>query len=125
MAVDVAQAAGPGIGAGIGAWGGLRFLRWAIEFVCKRMDLRSTRLDTREKALETRFNDRLRHVETELDRYRRATMLLVNALAERNPKDPALIEVARILGSAVPMPPYNPSLDELARKAGGAVDGLA
>jgi hypothetical protein len=124
-AVDVAAAAGPGIGGGLAAWGGLRFIRWLVEFAFKRMDVRATRLDTREKALEARFNDRLRHVELELNRYRQATMLLVNALAERDPTNRVLSEVARILNTAIPIVPPRPDLENLAGKAGEAINGMA
>lgn len=124
-AVDVASAAGPGIGAGLGAWGGLRFLRWAIEFASKRFDVRSSRIDQRERALEQRFNDRLRHVEDELDKYRRATMLLVNRMARRTPQDPVLVQVAEILGTGdgnisgplTEAPDDDPELSSLIRRA--------
>lgn len=102
-AESIAIGAGQGIGGGIGVWAFLRFIRWAIEFIAGRLDRRSDRLDVREQAIEERFNARLRHVEQELDRYRQATMLLVNALAERDPQNQALRDVGRILRSAVPV----------------------
>jgi hypothetical protein len=103
-AESVAIGASQGIGGGIGAWAALRFVRWFIEFLAKRFDLRAARLDQRELAIEEKFNARLRTVEQELDRYRRATMRLVNRLATQLPQDPVLAEVAEILRSAVPMP---------------------
>lgn len=103
-AESIAISAGQGIGSGVGVWAVLRFIRWAVEFIAKRMDLRSARLDQRERDLEERFNARLRHVEQELDRYRRATMRLVNRMADQLPKDPVLAEVAEILRAAVPLP---------------------
>jgi hypothetical protein len=124
-AVDVAVGAGRGIGAGIGVMGGFRFIRWLVEFVCKRFDLKTARLDSREKALEAKFNDRLRHVEHELDRYRKATMLLVNALAVRDPQNVALSQVAEILRSTMFVQASDASLNDLVRQAGEAVDGVA
>lgn len=121
-AVDIAAAAGPGIGGGLGAWGGFRFLRWIIEFIAKRVDIRAARLDLREKSLEQKFNDRLRHVEQELERYRRATMLLVNRMATQNPKDPVLSDVANILSTTYSFVAADQELDDLARRAERAVD---
>lgn len=119
-ASQIAAAAGPGIGGGIGAWAGLRFLRWAIEFVCKRLDLRSARMDEREAALERKFNDRLRHVEDELELYREALMFLVNAVADKDPANPALREVTQILRQ-VYRPPERAAddLDHLINKLDG------
>lgn len=103
-AESIAIGAGQGIGGGLGIWAVLRFIRWFAEFVAKRLDLRSTRLDQRERDLEQRFNARLQQIEQELDRYRRATMRLVNRMAQQLPQDPVLAEVAEILRAAVPMP---------------------
>lgn len=96
-ASELAAAAGQGIGGGVGVWAGFRFIRWAVEFVCKRLDLRSARIDEREKALEHKFNSRLAHVEKELELYREALMFLVNAVAANDPANPALREVSKIL----------------------------
>lgn len=110
---DVAHIASPVVGLGIGIWGVLRFLRWAVEFAYKRMDIRASQLDTREESIERKFNDRLKHVENELSRYRHATMLLVNALADRDPTNRVLTEVARLLNTAIPIPASNKDLDDL------------
>jgi division protein CdvB (Snf7/Vps24/ESCRT-III family) len=128
--VDVATAAGPGVGAGIGAWAGLRFVRWLVEFIAKRLDVRSARMDAREKQLEAKFNSRLHHVEQELDKYRRATMLLVNRMAAKNPTDRVLLEVAEILGTedrnlsgplSDPITSPDETLDSLIRQVDEAV----
>src|SRR5690348_8334767 len=103
-AAQIAAAAGPGIGGGIGAWAGLRFLRWAIELVCKRLDHRAARMDERERTLEDKFNSRLAHVERELELYREALMFLVNAVAANDPANPALQEVSKILRQAYQPP---------------------
>lgn len=100
--VEVAGALGPGIGGGIGALGGLRFLRWAIEFSFKRRDEREARLKERERALESRYDKRLAHLEQELHRTRRAVMLLINDTATNNPTNPVLQRVAELLGSDDP-----------------------
>jgi hypothetical protein len=72
--------------------GTLRFARWAVEFVCARADVGHARL-----------GDRLKHVELELALQREATALLFGALADRDPVNPALRDVASILRRAVPL----------------------
>lgn len=93
---------GQAVGGGVGLLASLRFVRWGFEFLCKRMDVRANALAEKEAALEHRFNQRLKHVEIELERNREALMFLVNAVAERDPTNPALIEVSRILRGSVP-----------------------
>jgi hypothetical protein len=95
----VANAAGPVLGGGIGLWAALRFIRWAFEFAFGRMDLRADRMDAREKALEKRYDQRLQHVEDELQRTREALMLLLNDVAKNNPANPVLRRVAELLGT--------------------------
>lgn len=85
-----------------------RGFRWAVEFMTGRLDKRASALEDRERLLERRFDARLRHLEKELEQYREATMVLVNALAERDPANPALKEVAQILRRAVPREPELP-----------------
>ena len=101
--MDVAAAAGPGVGAGIGAWGAFRFLRWLIEFVFRRLDISRSHL-----------GDRLRHVEIELDAYREATMLMIGVVAKIDPDNPALQHVAQILRTITPRTKLD--LDELERR---------
>lgn len=110
------------IAAAIAFVGTLRFIKWAAPFVFERLDARADRIDKRELEIQRRFNLRLRHVELELDRYRRATMALVNALAKKDPANPVLTEVATILSSAMPMVPEDPELDQLLARAGDAVE---
>jgi hypothetical protein len=119
-AVDIAAAAGPGIGSGIGAWAGLRFVRWMIEFVAKRLDIRAARMDAREAEIEAKFNARLRHVEQELEQYRDAFTLLLNALAEMDPANPALREVSKILRRAYPPAGSTAVFDDLLDQADAA-----
>jgi hypothetical protein len=97
--VEIATAAGPGIGGGIGFWSGLRFIRWAVEFSFKRSDARNDRMDVRERALEERFNSRLVYVERELNRTRKALMLMINDTAQHNPTSAALQRAVDILGT--------------------------
>lgn len=82
--------------------GTLRFLRWLIPFVFERMDVSRGEL-----------GKRLSHVEKELDRYREATMRLVASMAERDPSNPVLIDVSRILRSALPLVPDDDNRDLL------------
>lgn len=119
---EIALGTGRGVGAGVAFWGGLRFLRWGIEFVARRQDVRAAQLDAREQALEAKFNARLAHVERELEQYREATMVLVNALFEHDPKNPVLVDVARILRGAIPRDKMTDEFAELTRQAGAALD---
>jgi hypothetical protein len=117
-AVDIAtEAAGPVIGGGLGLWGTLRFIRWLVEFICKRQDIRTGRLDDRERNLEARFNARLAHVEQELELYREATARLVQRVAEVFPADPVLRDVAEILRKAIPFDNMDADLERLVRQA--------
>lgn len=102
-AVDVATAAGPGVGGGLAVWGGFRFLRWLIEFVFKRLDVNRSHI-----------GERLRYVEQELDAYREATMLMIGVVARLSPENPALLKVARILRTTAPRATLE--LDELERR---------
>jgi hypothetical protein len=96
----------------------LKFLQWLIVFLADRRDTRDERLDDRERDIETRMNRRLAHVEAELDRYREATMLLVNAMVKKDPANTVLGEVARILRATRPIATLD--LDELIGRLGGA-----
>lgn len=87
----VASIAGPGVGVGMTAWAGFRFLRFLIEFIFRRLDVNHGRLA-----------ERLRHVEYELDAYREATMLMIGVVAEKDPDNPALLRVARLLSKITP-----------------------
>jgi hypothetical protein len=120
--IDAAAAAGPGIGGGIGAWAAFRFIRWGVEFIFSRTDIRATRMDVREKALELRFNERLRHVERELELYRDALMFLVNHVAERDPANPALQHVSRMLRGAWPV--HNPVTNKSGDDCSDVIDKL-
>jgi hypothetical protein len=100
---QVVVGSGQGIGLGLGAWGGFRFLRWLIEFVFRRLDINRSHL-----------GERLRHVEQELDAYREATMLMIGVVAKLDPENPALARVALILRTLAPRATLD--LDELERR---------
>lgn len=89
----------------------LRFLKWFVPFICQRLDERADRIDAREQAVERRMIKRLEHVEGELEKYREAVMLLINRMAEKDPADPVLRDVARILRKAVPIDFGEPDQD--------------
>lgn len=89
----------------------LRFLKWLVPFICQRLDERADRIDEREQAVERRMVKRLEHVELELSKYREALMLLFNRMAEKDPADPVLRTVARILHEAVPLDLGEPDQD--------------
>lgn len=116
IAASGALTAGQAIGGGIGLYATFRFIRWLAEFVARRLDARSDRLERREKNIEERYDARLKHVEADLDRYRSATMMLLKAIAEIDPKNSALGDVARILRSTVPVVPPSDDLDGLIDK---------
>lgn len=82
----------------------IRFVRWAIEFAWGRSDMRIDRVDKRERDMEARINARLTIVEAELGVYREATMVLVEALANKDPSNPALLRVSHLLRSAILLP---------------------
>jgi hypothetical protein len=50
-------------------------------------------------------------------------MLLINEIALINPANTVLQRVAAILGSAVPLAPADPSLDDLSREAERKLEG--
>jgi hypothetical protein len=119
---EVAIGAGQGVGTGVGAWACFRFVRWLVEFIFKRLDIRSARMDAREQALEARYDNRLSHLETELSRTQRAMTLLLNDTARRDPSNPVLQRVAELLHPVIPTPENDPSLNHLAQQAGEALD---
>jgi guanylate kinase len=89
----------------------LRFLKWLVPFICQRLDERADRIDEREQRVERRMVKRLEHVEHELELYREALMLLFNRMAEKDPADPVLRDVAAILRRAVPINFNEPDQD--------------
>ena len=80
-----------------------RFLRWAVEFSCGRLDMRSDRVGQREQDYEDKIERRLAQLEDDVARYRRATVILNGALARIDPSNPALSEVATILARGYPV----------------------
>lgn len=108
----IATSGGPRLVAlAIAAAAALQFFRWAVEFVCRRMDARADRLDQRERSIELRFDSRLKHLELEVEQFREATMLLFGVLAEQDPANPALRDVAKILRKAWPATASSPTGD--------------
>ena len=112
------------IGVGIGSWPAFRFIRWATEFLCARFDARSDRVDERERRLEARYDARLAHLERELNRTRKAMMLLINDTAQTNPTNPVLQRVAELLsvddnidGPTRPVNQSNDALERLIKEA--------
>lgn len=91
-------ALGQGIlGGGIGLGSSLWFIKWLCEFIAKRADVRSAALDVRQKVIEERYDDRLRHLEIELTRTRRAAVMLLNWVGREHPSSPILREAAELL----------------------------
>lgn len=85
------------LGGGISLGSSLWFVKWLCEFIAKRADVRTAALDAREKSLAERYDDRLRHLEHELGRTRRAVSLLMRDIAGTNPSSPALHAAAALL----------------------------
>lgn len=124
LALQMASQGGPRLVAGALVYlGTLRFMKWGAPLFFARLDARADRLDKAERQVTTRFNQRLKHVERELDRYRRATMRLMQAVAIGDPTNPVLGDVARILAEAIPMEDPSAELDDLMGAAGDALDG--
>lgn len=90
-AAEIAASAGTGVGGGIAAWSAFKFLRWLLEFIFTRLDIRRSQL-----------GQRLGHVEQELDAYREATMLLLGVVARLDANNPALLRVAALIRSTAP-----------------------
>lgn len=112
LAAAIAGSRGPlALALAIAFAAALRFLKWLVPFVCQRLDQRADRLEAREQAVERRMVARLEHVELELELYREALMLLFNRMAEKDPADPVLRDVARILRQAVPLDLSEPDQD--------------
>lgn len=80
-----------------------RFLRWAVEFSCGRLDIRSDKVGKREQDYEDKIELRLVQLEQDVMLYRRATVILNGALARIDPANKALSEVAMILMRGFPM----------------------
>lgn len=99
-----------------------RGVRWVFEFCVGRIDKRQEALAMREQAFERKLNERVSKLEQELAIYREATMLLVNALASKDPSNPALQQVARLLRNTIPLPSPDPELEETMRRAAKALD---
>lgn len=117
--VALAAQSGPQVlGVAIAFVGGLKFIQWGAVFAADRWDSQAVRVTAREAAVERRFNQRLKHVELELDRYRLATMKLLGAFAELDPSSPVLTDVAKILRREIPIVAPDPVLD-------GLIDRLA
>lgn len=117
-----ASAGGYAVAVAIGGAGVLRFVRWLIEFIARRLDIRADRIDAREEAIERRMIKRLEHVERELEATREALMLMINRMAEKDPADPVLRDVARILRNAIPIVERRDDLEGLIEQL-GAVPG--
>lgn len=101
-AAEIAATAGPGVGAGIGTWAGLKFIRWLVEFIFARLDVRRSDI-----------GKRVQHLEIDLDNVREAMMILFNALATQDPKNPALIDAVVRLRKT---PRVTLELDELEKR---------
>lgn len=120
---EAVATAGVPVGYGLGSIAGFRFARWLIEFVFRRMDVRNARFTAKEQALETRYDQRLRHLEEELARTQKAMTLLLNDVARRDSANPILQRVAELLHPLDQALPMNgrvapdPALDDLCRSA--------
>lgn len=88
-----------------------RGIRWLFIFSVGRLDMRQARLD---KSLD----ERLTALELEVANYRMATAFLTQALHKVDPSNPALIQVAKLLGAGVPFTTgdFDNSMDDLLGK---------
>lgn len=101
----------------LGAVFGLgRGCRWLFDFIVGRLDRRQQRLD---HSLE----NRLKHLEREVEIYRETTMLLLTALAEKDPANPALRDAAQLMRKSFPIAPPDPDLSGLMARADQALKG--
>jgi hypothetical protein len=117
------------LGGGITIGSVLLFIRWMCEFIAKRADVRAAALDLRQKAIEERYDDRLHHLEIELNRTRRAATMLLNWIGREHPSSPVLQQAADLLadlnvqGPITDMPSArDPEIDRLAAQVGRTLE---
>lgn len=95
--------AGAGTVVGV-AWVIFQFIKWAVEFACKRLDVRAAELNEREADVDSKMERwRLsmerdfRALKAKVGVYERATNMLVSALHRENPDNATLSMVDEIL----------------------------
>lgn len=86
------------------AWVVFQFIKWAVEFACKRLDVRTAELNEREADVDSKMErwrasmERdFRALKAKMAVYERATNMLVTALHVENPTNATLSMVEQIL----------------------------
>jgi hypothetical protein len=102
------EVAGKAVGLGASVAAALAFIKWLFEYVGKRLDIRSARLDAQELLVGQALIDRLKKLEMRVARLDRATTILIAEVRGTNPTSPKLAEVHRILDETIPLEPDLP-----------------
>lgn len=89
-----------------------RFLRWAVEFSCGRLDMRSDRVGQREQDYEDKIEDRLVGLEAAYAECWEVVMALASALHQASPGNPELSRVAQLLNRGFPVRASDRGKDE-------------
>lgn len=127
---------GQAVGAGIGSWSFYRLVVFGCNFFAARHDARSKRLDEQEARLSLSLGQRLDHLERmeknnqdlikiSNERIRvleDCVAILAAELRMREPANPKLGEVAKMLRDVHPILPPDPMLDQLLQHAANAVE---
>lgn len=131
-----AAAGGKALGGSIVVWTTFKLFVFVCNFIAARQDAREARLDAQERRLEASLGNRLSHLElaekANLGRIRlleaRVALAegwvatLATELRMKDPGNPKLAELAKMLSAVSPIVPTDPVLEEIMRHAANAVD---
>jgi hypothetical protein len=123
-------------GFGLLGYTAYRLFVFLCRFVAERQDAREARLNAQEQRLEASLGNRLAHLEraenSNLDRIRlleaRVALAegwvatLATELRMKDPGNPKLAELAKMLTAVTPIAPRDPLLDEILKHAANAPD---
>jgi hypothetical protein len=124
-----AAAGGRSVGVGLVVWTAYRLFVFVCTFLAGRHDVRQERLDALDERISASLGKRLTHLEeaeeTNQSRIRvleDCVAILAAELRMRDPANPKLGEVAKLLRDVHPIVPPDPHLDELMQHAANAVE---
>jgi hypothetical protein len=124
-----AAAGGKSVGVGLIVWTAYRLFVFLMNYFAGRYDVRQARLDALDLRLAASLGSRLTHLEDQekLNQSRIRVLedcvaILAVELRQRDPANPKLGQVAKMLRDVHPTVPADPSLDELLQHAANAVE---
>lgn len=134
--IDRLAVGGKFTGLGLLGYTAYRLFVFICNFIAGRQDAREARLDAQEERLKTSLGNRLDHLEqaesSNLDRIRlleaRVALAegwvatLATELRMKDPGNPKLAELAKMLNAVAPIAARDPLLDEILQHAANAVD---